>query len=155
PGAAPKKLISWVRPGVLLTRASLRAPVTALIALDLPEFERPTNATSGPSGRRKPLGSEALGTNFAAAMAGPRAERCSASSVQSAPHSDESISREVSESVDEMIDEPRGRRVRPSTVLAAVAVVAAAVLTGTAPAQEQGQDVIFGGSVEAGREKST
>lgn len=54
-----------------------------------------------------------------------------------------------------MIDEPRGRRSRPSTVLAAVAFVAAAVLTGTASAQQQGQDVIFGGSVEAGREKST
>jgi len=57
--------------------------------------------------------------------------------------------------VDEMIDEPRGRRSRPSTVLAAVAFVAAAVLTGTASAQQQGQDVIFGGSIDAGREKST
>jgi cytochrome c553 len=57
--------------------------------------------------------------------------------------------------VDEMIDEPRGRRLRPSTVLAAVAFVAAAVLTGTAFAQQQDQDVIFGGSIEAGQQKST
>jgi cytochrome c553 len=58
--------------------------------------------------------------------------------------------------VDEMIDQPRGRRMRPSTVLAAVTIVAAALLTGTASAQEEPpQDSIFGGSVEAGREKST
>jgi hypothetical protein len=44
-----KKLINWVRPGVLLVRArSLRA-VIAFNALDLPALERPANATSTPS----------------------------------------------------------------------------------------------------------
>src|SRR3954468_8826341 len=40
-----------VRPGVLLVRARLRRPAMALIALDLPTFERPANAIStGPGG---------------------------------------------------------------------------------------------------------
>src|SRR5687768_9121930 len=38
-----------VRPGVLDVRASFALPVSALIALDLPAFERPANATSAPS----------------------------------------------------------------------------------------------------------
>src|SRR5690606_32643021 len=67
--------MSCVRPGVLLTRASFRVPVIALIALDLPEFERPTKATSGSSGRRKPLGSEALVRNLAAAILGSCGKR--------------------------------------------------------------------------------
>jgi hypothetical protein len=40
---------SCVRPGVLLTRASERWPVSVLSALDLPAFDRPANATSAPS----------------------------------------------------------------------------------------------------------
>jgi hypothetical protein len=40
-------LINWVRPGVLLVRASFWL-VNALIALDLPAFERPAKATSQP-----------------------------------------------------------------------------------------------------------
>lgn len=53
-----------------------------------------------------------------------------------------------------MIEEPRGRRARPWVTLAAVAGMA--VVAGAALAQEpaQGEDTIFGGSIEAGREKS-
>ena len=51
-----------------------------------------------------------------------------------------------------MIDEPRGRRVRPITVLSTV-VFAVALLSGTAHAQQE-PDVFFGGSVDAGLEKS-
>ena len=43
-----KKLISWVRPGVLLVRAVFRLWVSALMALDLPALERPAKATSRP-----------------------------------------------------------------------------------------------------------
>lgn len=43
-----KKLISCVRPGVLLVRASLLLSVSVLIALDFPAFERPAKATSEP-----------------------------------------------------------------------------------------------------------
>src|ERR1051325_2203853 len=44
-----------VRPGVLLTRASERRPARALIALDLPTFERPAKAISGgPGGGKSP-----------------------------------------------------------------------------------------------------
>ncbi len=43
-----KKLISWVRPGVLEVRASFLLPVRLLIALLLPALERPANATSHP-----------------------------------------------------------------------------------------------------------
>ena len=42
--------MSWVRPGVLLTNASRRRPVSVLIALDLPAFDRPANAISGAPG---------------------------------------------------------------------------------------------------------
>jgi cytochrome c553 len=72
-------------------------------------------------------------------------------SVQSAPHPDESL-QGFTQSVDEMIDEPRSRRVWPWTILSAVAVAAAAFVTATASAQDQ--ETVFGGSVEAGREKS-
>src|SRR5947209_13196596 len=40
----------WVHPGVLLVRARPRRPARALMALDLPTFERPANATSGGPG---------------------------------------------------------------------------------------------------------
>src|SRR5690348_11327353 len=43
-----KKLSRRVRPGVLLVRASAFRWVIALMALDLPAFERPTKATSAP-----------------------------------------------------------------------------------------------------------
>src|SRR5919206_445365 len=45
--------IVCVRPGVLLARASALRPASALMALDLPTFERPANASSGgpPGGR--------------------------------------------------------------------------------------------------------
>src|SRR5258706_2381676 len=39
--------MSCVRPGVLLTKARRRRLASALIALDLPALERPTNAISG------------------------------------------------------------------------------------------------------------
>ena len=42
-----KKLIVWVRPGVLLVKARRLRPVSALIALDLPTLERPQKAISG------------------------------------------------------------------------------------------------------------
>src|SRR5438552_13836284 len=42
-----------VRPGVLLVRARLRRPRIALIALDLPTFERPAKAISGGPGGGK------------------------------------------------------------------------------------------------------
>src|SRR3546814_13392966 len=40
-------LISCVRPGVLLTRASCFCPHSAFIALDLPALERPAKVISG------------------------------------------------------------------------------------------------------------
>src|SRR5215469_722391 len=43
-----KKISSWVRPGVCEVRASALRPVSALIRLDLPTFERPANAISAP-----------------------------------------------------------------------------------------------------------
>ena len=46
--ARSKKLISWVRPGVLLVLASPRMRVSVFMALDLPAFERPAKATSQP-----------------------------------------------------------------------------------------------------------
>ena len=42
--------MSCVRPGVRETNASRVCPVSVLIALDFPAFERPTNATSRPTG---------------------------------------------------------------------------------------------------------
>src|SRR4051812_18548979 len=48
-GASWKKFSRRGRPGVLLERASPRRASIALMALDLPEFERPANATSAPS----------------------------------------------------------------------------------------------------------
>src|SRR5215469_6072113 len=44
-----KKISSWVRPGVCEVRASALRPVSALIRLDLPTFERPANAISSPA----------------------------------------------------------------------------------------------------------
>src|SRR5690349_12023055 len=46
----PNILINRVRPGVLLENARRRWLVSMLIAVDLPAFERPTNATSGAIG---------------------------------------------------------------------------------------------------------
>src|SRR5258707_15894809 len=43
-----KNTSSWVRPGVCEVRASALRPVSALIRLDLPTFERPANAISMP-----------------------------------------------------------------------------------------------------------
>src|SRR5882724_3533069 len=43
-----KKISSWVRPGVFDVRASALRPVSALIRLDLPTFERPAKAISSP-----------------------------------------------------------------------------------------------------------
>src|ERR1700756_3118871 len=57
----PKKISSWVRPGVFEVRASARRPVRALIRLDLPTLERPANAISGPAiggGDEGPLAGE-------------------------------------------------------------------------------------------------
>src|SRR5580700_10388426 len=46
----PKKIRSWVRPGVLDVRASVRRPVSAFTRDDLPTLERPAKAISGPAG---------------------------------------------------------------------------------------------------------
>src|SRR5215468_5459421 len=47
-GPSSKKLSKRVRPGVLLVRARPLRWVIALMALDLPAFERPTKAISAP-----------------------------------------------------------------------------------------------------------
>src|SRR6185437_15459477 len=60
-----KKLISRVRPGVLLVRASPWRPTIALMALDLPAFERPAKATSAPRSAGNCPGAAALRRNFA------------------------------------------------------------------------------------------
>lgn len=44
-----KKLTSWVRPGVLLTRARFFCSHNMLRSEDFPTLERPTMATSGHS----------------------------------------------------------------------------------------------------------
>ena len=50
PPRSRKKLICCVRPGVLLVNASRVRSASALIALDLPELDRPANAISGGPG---------------------------------------------------------------------------------------------------------
>src|SRR5580765_488487 len=58
-----------VRPGVLLVRARPRRPASALMALDLPTFERPAKAISaGPDGGRS-AGRAAARRNCACAKA--------------------------------------------------------------------------------------
>src|SRR5947209_17362068 len=49
--------MSCVRPGVLLTKASRFRPVSVLMALDLPAFDRPANAISAMPGRGRSRGS--------------------------------------------------------------------------------------------------
>src|SRR6185312_9332653 len=61
--------MSCVRPGVLLTKASRRRPASALMALDLPAFERPAKASSGMPGRGSSCGSCAESTYAACASA--------------------------------------------------------------------------------------
>src|SRR5438105_14747514 len=58
-----------VRPGVLLVRASALRPTRALIALDLPTFERPANAISGGPGGGKSAMRAAARRNAASAKA--------------------------------------------------------------------------------------
>src|SRR5208337_5565212 len=53
-----KKLMVWVRPGVLLVLAIL-LPTSELIKLDLPTLERPTKAISGAPGGGNCRGSAA------------------------------------------------------------------------------------------------
>jgi hypothetical protein len=48
--------MSCVLPGVLLTKARRLRPARVLIALDLPAFERPANASSGAPGRGMSVG---------------------------------------------------------------------------------------------------
>src|SRR5699024_1169368 len=57
-----KKLMAWVRPGVLLVRASFLRSQIVFSALDLPAFERPANATSARSsaGNADILGAETV-----------------------------------------------------------------------------------------------
>src|SRR5215831_7789053 len=77
--------MSCVRPGVLLTRASLRTPAIRFNAVDLPEFERPTNATSRPSSGGKSAGAAALLMKIGVGTSRTRASRSEAAvSVQSA-----------------------------------------------------------------------
>ena len=54
PSPSAKKLISCVRPGVFEARASALRPVSALIRLDLPTFERPAKQTSSRSAGGSP-----------------------------------------------------------------------------------------------------
>src|ERR1700760_732848 len=58
-----KKLSRRVRPGVLLVRARPWRWVMALMALDLPAFERPTKATSAPMSAGNCPGAAALRRN--------------------------------------------------------------------------------------------
>src|SRR6185312_3889281 len=67
--------MSCVRPGVLLTKASRRRPASALIALDLPAFERPANASSGAPGGGSSSGSCTESAKVAFANARARAPR--------------------------------------------------------------------------------
>src|ERR1044071_5013953 len=55
-GSPEKRIRSRVRPGVCEVRASALRPVSALIRLDLPTFERPAKAISTPRG----LGSDSI-----------------------------------------------------------------------------------------------
>src|SRR6185312_11809728 len=64
-GESSKKLMSRVRPGVLLVRASPCLPTIALMALDLPAFERPAKATSAPPSAGNCPGAAALMRNLA------------------------------------------------------------------------------------------
>src|SRR5690242_19261648 len=57
--------MSRVRPGVLLVRASPWRPRIALMALDLPAFERPAKATSAPRSAGNCPAAAALTRNFA------------------------------------------------------------------------------------------
>src|SRR5882672_8908593 len=59
-----KKLMLRVRPGVELVRAIL-SPISVLITLDFPTFERPRNATSGRLGAGKCAASVAAAMNRA------------------------------------------------------------------------------------------
>jgi hypothetical protein len=52
-----KKLMSCVRPGVLLTKARRRRLASVLMALDFPAFDRPANAISGAPGGGSAAGS--------------------------------------------------------------------------------------------------
>ena len=78
-GASPsvKKLISWVRPGVFEARASALRPVSALIRLDLPTFERPAKQTSA----RSAGGSPSMATTPLRKSTGPAKSRRPASSA--------------------------------------------------------------------------
>ena len=57
--------MSCVRPGVLLVLANCLLFTITLIALDLPEFDRPAKATSVPSSQTNCLVSFALRINLA------------------------------------------------------------------------------------------
>src|SRR5438270_9955257 len=59
-----KKLMLRVRPGVELVRAIL-SPISVLITLDLPTFDRPRKATSGKLGAGKCAASVAAAINRA------------------------------------------------------------------------------------------
>src|SRR4029079_11972223 len=64
---------SRVLPGVALVRA-MRCRTSALIRLDLPTFERPTNAISGSRSAGKSAATAALLTKAAAVFTGHRAD---------------------------------------------------------------------------------
>ena len=66
-GMSPALLYGRVLPGAALVRAK-RCRTSALIKLDLPTFERPTNAISGNPSRGKPAGDAALVTNSAVTL---------------------------------------------------------------------------------------
>src|SRR5437868_6427286 len=70
-----KKLICRVRPGVRLAYASCVWRASALIALDLPEFERPANAISGAPSSGNCVIAAAAPSNFAPTR-GPATRVC-------------------------------------------------------------------------------
>src|SRR6185436_14241826 len=69
--SATRSKHSWrVRPGVLLVRARLRRPASALIKLDLPTFDLPANASSANTGAGSSRTSLAAITNSAFLIVG-------------------------------------------------------------------------------------
>src|SRR5437763_14919284 len=89
----------WVRPGVLLVRASARRPVRALMALDLPTLERPANATSGGPG----------GGSSAMRPAARRNTACANALMAKAGNSNKIAPFECGELGDEARSDARGR----------------------------------------------
>src|SRR6185312_12235368 len=115
-----KKLMSCVRPGVLLTKARRVRPVSALMALDFPALLRPANASSGTPGGGSSRGSCTESAYAACARASEGPAR-----LAGAP-------RATLESESFRL---RGSRMRVFTALAGLMAVVYATATGAAPAE--------------------